>query len=101
MRGVDTLAVGAAVKQWRDVTGREDEQLEQVKRWRDALVAGDEAVLEEILLAAPTLERAQLQKLAEGAQWERAHQKPPRDFRALFGVIREGVLHPSVRVRGA
>jgi ribosome-associated protein len=92
IRGLDVSAIRAQLQQWRDVTGREPARLEQVRRWRDALVDGDDRVVDAVLAAAPLLERARLEELVAAARSERDRKRPPRDFRALFALIRDAVL---------
>lgn len=57
--------------------------------WRDALVEGDESVLEEIFESFPHADRQHLWQLVRNAQKEKLTEKPPRSSRALFRALRD------------
>lgn len=67
---------------------------QQVEQWRDALVAGDAAVLDELGARFPELELDSLRRLATAAREERALGKPSRSGRQLFRYL-AGLLEAS------
>lgn len=67
---------------------------QQVEQWRDALVAGDDAVLDELGARFPALELDSLRRLAAAAREERALGKPSRSGRQLFRYL-AGLLEAS------
>lgn len=87
MRTFDTSHVREiveAAKLGRTVKTAEFHQLEKV---RDALVAGDDDLLQELFEAHPD-EGQRLRHLTLGARREQAKGKPPKDSRALFKLLR-------------
>lgn len=66
----------------------------QVEQWRDALVAGDDALLDELLARFPAADRKQLQQLTAGARVERAQGRPSKTARQLFRYL-TGLLEAS------
>ncbi len=94
MRAVDLNAVRARFQEWKDGNTRLNARLEQVRIWRDGLVAGEPEMLEEVLAAVPTLDRAEVEELAAQAQTERDNGKSPKAFRALFALIRQSWTGP-------
>lgn len=107
---------GALVRQVRYLTGllretdaaliaRELEEIDQprragvrafhqVEQWRDALVAGDDALLNDLLARFPAADRKQLLQLAAGARTERERDKPSKSARQLFRYL-TGLLEAS------
>lgn len=67
---------------------RQAENFHQVEAWRDALVAGDEALLG-TLVGRFGLERQQIRHLIRAAALEKAAGKPPRQGRVLFRLLRQ------------
>lgn len=89
MRDVDLDEVRTYLKDHKAGTTRANERLQQVQRWRDALVEGVPGVMEEVLREVPSLDREELEGLVASAQTEREQKRPPRDFRVLFVRIRD------------
>jgi ribosome-associated protein len=63
--------------------------LHQLERWRDALIAGDEACLAEIAARAPAFDRELVQQLAAAARQEREAARPPKSARRLYAYLRQ------------
>jgi ribosome-associated protein len=59
----------------------------QLERWRDRLIAGDGAVLEEVAARAEDLDRQKLMQLARNARHEQSNGQPPRSARALHRYL--------------
>lgn len=63
--------------------------LQQLERWRDALIAGDESCLAEITARAPAFDAALARGLAAAARAERAEERPPKSARRLYAYLRD------------
>lgn len=61
----------------------------QAERWRDALVAGDDDALTQILRRFPHADRQQLRARIRRARAEQRENRPPRAARELFQVLEE------------
>ena len=58
------------------------------EKWRDDLVAGNDALIEEILAERPQMDRRELTGLVRQAREERVKKNPtPKAFRALFRCL--------------
>ncbi len=62
---------------------------QRLERWRDALIAGDGAVLDEIAERNPDYDRGLVRRLAQAARREREGQHPPRSARRLYAYLRD------------
>jgi ribosome-associated protein len=63
-------------------------RFKQLERWRDALLAGDDACMDQLAAQFPTLERQQLAQLVRNARKEAEQQKPPKAARRLFQYLK-------------
>ncbi|MFT5450139.1 MAG: ribosome-associated protein [Gammaproteobacteria bacterium] len=63
----------------------------QVERWRDRLIAGDDAVLDEVADQAEDLDRQHLMQLARNARREQSRGEAPRSSRALHRYLTTAV----------
>lgn len=88
MRHVDPAPIQAQLDAWRASLVRQAAWLQEVERWRERLLAEEQA-LAELLCAHPGADAQQLEALIRGALNERAAGKPPRSYRALFRSLRE------------
>ena len=70
-------------------TRQYNERFHNLERWRDRLIAGDDAVLEKFVVDYPDADRQQLRSLIRQAQHEVAQNKPPAASRKIFKYIRE------------
>ena len=62
-------------------------ELHLLESWRDALVAGDDALLGEIIAQHPQVDRQYIRQLIRNAQLEKSKNKPPKSYRALFQYL--------------
>ncbi|MHC1730349.1 MAG: ribosome biogenesis factor YjgA [Syntrophobacteraceae bacterium] len=62
-------------------------QFHELEQWRDELVKGNEALLEEIVGRFPDADRQRLRQLASNARKEAEGEKPPKSSRALFRLL--------------
>lgn len=59
----------------------------EVESWRDALLSGDEALLNELLQSFDNVDRQHLRQLIRNANNEKQLDKPPKSSRALFRYL--------------
>ncbi len=64
-------------------------RLHQLEDWRDRLLAGDDALLNDIIAQYPAAERQHLRQLIRNAGREAAANKPPKSSRALFQYLND------------
>jgi ribosome-associated protein len=62
---------------------------QELETMRDELVAGNNALIEEIISRFPDCDRQHLRQLARNAQREFSANKPPTQQRKLFRYLRE------------
>lgn len=91
MRTLDESEVEAIQRALDIINGvskAETAKLHALERWRDRLLAKDEA-LTELLAQHPNADAQQLRTLIRNARREQATQKPPKSFRELFQVLKD------------
>lgn len=92
LRRTDAGPLLAAVERFESGRSADAEHLHEVERWRDALIADDEA-LTRWVEAHPDTDLQQLRNLIRSARKEGAGQDPeqrqPKSFRLLFRLIRD------------
>jgi ribosome-associated protein len=64
-------------------------KFQQLEKWRDALVAGEFELINELAEKFPSIDRQRILQLARNAGKEIAAGKPPKSSRALFKALRE------------
>lgn len=84
MRDVDAAAVQQALDDFHRPQQQQVEALHEVEAWRDALLAGDDALLDELVRRFQHADRQHLRQLVRNANRERQSNKPPKSARALF-----------------
>jgi len=93
MREVDAAPIIAKLEAWSGTSREHAVWLHQIERWRDRLLAGEEA-LTELLAAHPEADAQRLRTLMRNAHKEREQNKPPKSFREIFQVLREIMPEP-------
>jgi len=88
MRQVDPAPIRAKLDGFRSVSAAETARLHRIERWRERLL-DDPAALAEFMSAHPGADSQQLRTLIRNTAQERARGKPPKNFRALFQLIRD------------
>lgn len=63
--------------------------LHQLERWRDALIAGEDSVYDELAARAPQFDRVLVRQLALAARQERETDRPPKSARRLYTYLRD------------
>ncbi|MDE2442234.1 MAG: DUF615 domain-containing protein [Betaproteobacteria bacterium] len=88
MRGVDDEPIRAGLAMLRGESAAETARLHRLERFRTRLLE-DEAVLAEIATMWPSVDLQHLRTLRRNALKEKEHNKPPKNFRAIFQILQE------------
>lgn len=92
MRDVDPDPLRAALERFKGASKDEVHDMHLGERWRERLLAEDTAAtLAEFKAEYPDTDLQQLRALLRATRKERETQKPPRDFRKLYQMIREQI----------
>ncbi len=94
MRDVDPAPILAKLDGWKGKSQQHTVYMHQLERWRERLLEDDKA-LTELLAAHPQTDVQRLRTLIRNAQKEREAQKPPKNFREIFQVLRELIPEPG------
>jgi ribosome-associated protein len=89
MRKYDPSPVEEALHNLDTGNKRKAAAFQELERWRDELIAGNRALMEEIIRTCPDAGRQQLSHLARQARKEMKSGKPPKASRALFRYLRD------------
>ena len=90
MRSIDPAPIQAQLDVFNGVSAAENAKLHQAEKWREKLIADNEA-LTLFLNAHADADATRLRQLIRAAREEAARDKPPKAFRELFRVIREAM----------
>jgi len=87
MRRIDPEPLRAKIETWKSVSAEHVALLHGIERWRDRLLDEPDALA---LLASeyPGADLQQLRTLIRNVQREREQNKPPKNYRALFQLLR-------------
>lgn len=88
MRGVDAEAIGAQLAAIRGESDAAKAEFHALERWRERLIADDNAVTE-WLGRHPGADAQKLRQLVRNARKEAELGKPPKSSRELFRLLRE------------
>ena len=88
MSDLDAVPIRERLAQWKGKGREHTAQLHAIERWRDELLAGDQA-LERFLGQYPGADSQQLRTLIRNARREQDAALPPKSYRELFRVLRE------------
>ena len=94
MRHVDAEPIRAKLDAWKSVSAADVAHAHLLERWRDRLLAEPGALA---LLANeyPHADLQQMRTLIRNVQREREQNKPPKNYRVLFQLLREIVVRPE------
>jgi ribosome-associated protein len=81
--------IRARLEHDRGLERRVSAELHRLERERDALVAGGDDAIAELVARHPGVDRQQVRQLVRRAQAEAAANKPPAASRALFRMLRD------------
>ena len=87
MRDVDVDAIRVALDSLARPHRKEVRAFHEVEEWRDALIDGDNALLEELANRFEAADRQHLRQLVRNAIKERERGKPPKSARTLFRYL--------------
>ena len=88
MRHIDPEPIRARLDRWKASSLEHTARVHRLERWRERLLADDTA-LPELLREHPHADIQQLRTLVRNARRERESNQPPRNYRALFKLLRE------------
>ena len=91
----DHAGVAAAVAAFKQPRREQVDAMHQLENWRERLIEGDEALLDELFGRYPEVDRQHLLQLLRNAKAERVVGNTPRAARALFkflGAMRGGTV---------
>lgn len=89
MRHVDAVPIDQALREIEQGAYLQARTFHRIEAWRDKLVAGDDALMEEILQTFPAADRQRLGQLVRNARKESGTEAPSRAARHLFRYLRE------------
>lgn len=89
MRRIDATPIQKTLERIRGGALQKAAAFKQLEAWRDALLAGDASILEEILDQCPEADRQRLNQLMRNARQAAGTDKATRASRALFRYLRE------------
>lgn len=93
MRNVDPAPIVAKLDAWKGKSQGHTAYMHQLERWRERLLESDSA-LTELLAAYPQADAQRLRSLIRNAKKERELNKPPKNFRDIFQVLRDILPEP-------
>lgn len=96
MRHVDARPIRDKLDLWSGLTLQHSARLHLLERWRDRLLA-DEQALGEFAQKYPGSDLQHLRALTRNAQKEKLANKPPKSFRALFQELQRIIPEDSRR----
>ena len=88
MRSTDIEPLRAALADARGESASETARLHRLERLRSELLA-DEKTIQEIATLYPAIDLQHLRSLRRAALKEQRQNKPPRNFRAIFQLLKE------------
>lgn len=89
MRQIDPAAIRQKLEGFQRKRSRATQGQHRVEQWRDALVAGDEQLFDDICGRYSTADRQHLSQLIRNARKEKSTGKPPKAARMLFRYLKE------------
>ena len=89
LRSHDLDAINALFNQMDNTSREYNERFHSLERWRDRLIAGDDADLEALLGEYPEADTQHLRSLVRHAQHEAKRNKPPTAARKVFKYLRD------------
>ncbi len=88
MQKHDAVPIQEALQRIEKGTRKETEEHQKREKWRDELIAGNDQLIEEILIQLPHADRQQLMDLVQIARKERAGKNPvSKAARTLFRYL--------------
>lgn len=94
MRAIDPLPVQEKLDEWQRSSISHTAWLHRLEKWRERLLS-DETALTEFAETYPQTDIQQLRTLLRNVQQERLANKPPKNFRELFKLLRKVIPQKS------
>ena len=94
MREVDPAPILARLEQWRGVAHRHTASQHLTERWRERLLAEDDAFAM-FAAAYPGSDLQPLRALVAGVKHDQAAGRPPKHYRDLFRAVRDIIVKSS------
>ena len=88
MRNVDPAPIRTKIDGWKTISVEETVRLHLIERWRDQLLE-DPLALQSFAGEYPQANLQQLRTLIRNTQREREQNKPPKNYRLMFQLLRE------------
>jgi len=93
MRKHDPAPIQHALQRLDQGIRRQTEDHQKREKWRDELIAGNDPLIEEILIQLPHADRQQLTDLVQKARQEQSEKNPvPKAARTLFRFLTRSAL---------
>lgn len=89
MRRLDVAPIEQALMEIEQGAYRQAQAFHRIEAWRDQLVAGNDAVVDEILETFPDVDRQRLGQLVRSARKEKQRKAPPKSARNLFRYLKQ------------
>lgn len=89
MKHEDIDAINFELQKIKQPSREQTAQLHQLEQWRDRLIAGDEALLTELIDRFPAIDRQHIRQLVRNSAQELKTNKPPKSSRLLFQYLKE------------
>lgn len=96
MRDVDPVPILAKLDTWKGKSQHHVAYMHQLERWRERLLESEDAFTE-LLSAHPEADAQRLRTLIRNAQREMKTQKPAKNYREIFQVLREIIPEPALQ----
>lgn len=87
MRNIDPTSIVAKFAEWDGSSREQAAKFHQLERWRDRLLADDQAI-SDLVLAHPRVDVQRMRTLIRNAHKELAAGRPPKSSRELFKELR-------------
>ena len=91
MREFDPDPIRRAFKEIDDAGYRKSMEFKKIEQIRDDLIAGNDGLIEDLLIRYGGVERQRLSQLIRSARKEKSHGKPAKAYRSLFRYLKEQV----------
>jgi ribosome-associated protein len=88
MRNVDAAPIRAKIDGWKTTSLEETARLHHIERWRDRLL-DDPSAIQSFADEYPHADLQQLRTLMRNTLREREQHQPPRNYRAMFQLLRD------------
>lgn len=85
----DEASIRKALNEVKQPHRNEIKAFHEVEQWRDQLLQGDQALLDDLVNKLVNVDRQYIRQLIRNAKKEQEHNKPPKSARLLFKYLDE------------